>query len=80
MVSIIKIRLLKVKCMSFVNNLNFLTSSDFISKMRKILKIERKIILKWGAGNFVIYDMDKTKIILFSKACHQKLEKQLSET
>ena len=69
-----------ITCVLFVDDLGFLTSSYSISIVEKLLEKAGKITLEWGANNSVTYDMNKTEAVLFSKACHQKVAKQISET
>ena len=47
--------------------------------MEKLLEKAGKITLEWGANNSVTYNMGKSEVVLFSKAHHQKLAKQISE-
>lgn len=46
-------------------------------KLRKTLKKARKINLNWEITNSVMYDINKTEAILFSKARYQKLNNHL---
>ena len=80
MFSQIEERLPGVTCVSFVDDLGFLTSGRSISIVGKLLEKAGKIALEWGGNNSVTYDMSKTEVVLFSKARHQKLVKQISET
>lgn len=48
-----------------------------LMKLRKTLKKARKINLNWEITNSVMYDINKTEAILFSKARYQKLNNQL---
>ena len=55
-------------CLSFINNLGFLTADQSVSKIAKILEKVGWIAIEWGANNAVIYNTSKTKAVLFSKA------------
>ena len=63
MFSTIEEKLPDVMCVSFVDDLGFLTSSHSISKVGKLLEKAGKIALEWGASNSVTYDMNKTEAI-----------------
>ena len=80
MFSQIESRLPQVTCLSFMDDLSFLTAGNSIWEIKKTLKEVRKIALDWGENNVVTYDIGKTEAILFSKARNQKLTKQLSKT
>lgn len=49
-------------------------------KIKKILEKTGKVTLDWGIHNVVIYDINKTKAMLFFKARKKKLLKQLIAT
>lgn len=63
-----------------VDNFGFLMAAYNIGEVRKTLKKAGKITLDWRANNSIIYDINKTEVIFFSKAQHQKLANQLVET
>lgn len=66
---------------SFVDDLAFLISDHSIKKLLAIL-LEKgeKITLECGTNNSVRYDISKIEAILFSKACHPKLNRKIAET
>ena len=74
---IIEKQLPHVICMSFIDDLGFLIADRSINKIAKTLEKVRRIALKWGANNAVIYNTSKTKAVLFSKTYWQKLAKLL---
>ena len=76
----IESRLPQVTCLSFMDDLGFLTAGHSVWEITKTLEEAGKIALDWGENNAVTYDISKTEAILFSKARNQKLTKQLSET
>ena len=75
--SIIEEQLPHVTCVSFIDDLGFLTADRSISKIAKTLEKVGRIALEWGANNAVTYDTSKTEAVLFSKARRQKLAKLL---
>lgn len=58
-----------------MDDLYFLTVGYFLFEIQKILKKIGNITLSWETNNAIIYDISKTKIILFSKIKNQKLIK-----
>ena len=64
----------------FDNDLGFIVSGILVKEMAKILKKIERIVLKWGEKNAVTYDITKTKLVLFFRACQQHLNQQLRET
>ena len=76
----IETRLPQITCLSFMDDLSFLTAGYSVPEIKKALEEAGSIALGWGTNNAVTYDISKTKAILFSKARNQKLIKQLSET
>ena len=75
--SIIEEQLPHVTCVSFVDDLGFLTADRSISKIAKTLQKVGRIALEWGANNAVTYDTRKTEAVLFSRARRPKLAKLL---
>ena len=75
--SVVEKQLLNVTCVSFVDDLGFITADRSISKIAKTVEKAGHIVLEWGANNAVTYDMSKTEAILFSKARRQKLTRLL---
>ena len=71
--SVVEKQLLDVTHVSFVEDLGFITANRSISKIASTLEKAGRIVLEWGINNVVTYDMNKTKVVLFSKACRQKL-------
>lgn len=61
----------------FIDNLRFLTIDQIVSKIAITLEKVGQIALKWRVNNAVIYKINKTQAILFSKARQQKLTKLL---
>lgn len=51
----------------FIDNISFKALSVFIKKIAKVLEKVNKIILQWGKKNAIIYNINKTKFVLFSK-------------
>lgn len=74
---VIKEQLLYIIYISFIDNLDFLITNQFISKIGKILEKMGQIPLEWGADNAIIYNISKIKPVLFSKAYQQKCVKLL---
>lgn len=72
--------LLDIIYVSFVDNLRFIISDCIINKIVKLLVKVRKIALEWDIDKVVIYNISKTKAVLFSKVWHQKLTRQLLQT
>lgn len=66
-----------VTCVSFVDDLGFITADRSISKIAKTLEKAGNIVLEWRANNTVIYGISKTEAVLFSKARQQKLTRLL---
>ena len=64
----IESRLPRVTCLLFMDDLGFLSAGNSIIEIKKILEKAGKITLNWGMRNAVIYDISKTKAMLFSKA------------
>ena len=73
MFSVVEEQLPNVTCVSFVDDLGFITADRSISKIAEILEKAGHMMLEEGANNAVIYDMSKTEAALFSKAYRQKL-------
>lgn len=73
-------KLPNIICVSFVDNLAFLTSDSSINKVATLLEKAGKIALQWGTSNSVTYDMSKTEAILFSQARWAKRARQIAET
>ena len=75
--SIIEDQLPQITCLSFIDDLGFLTADRSVSKIAKTLEKVGQIALEWGANNAVTYDTSKTEAVLFSRARRQKLTKLL---
>ena len=76
----IESRLPEVICLSFMDDLGFLSSDNSVIEIRKILEKSGKMTLTWGKRNVVTYDIGKTEAVLFFKARKQKLLEQLIAT
>lgn len=63
-----------------MDDLRFLAAGNSVIEIKKILEKARKITINWGTRNTVIYNISKTKTMLFFKARKQKLLKQLIAT
>ena len=74
----IESRLPQVTCLLFIDDLGFLAAGNSIIEIKKILEKAEKITLNWRTHNAVIYDISKTKAMLFSKAKKKKLLEQLT--
>lgn len=66
--------------LSFVDDLGFIASGASVKEIVKIFEKMGKIVLEWGEKNTVTCDMAKTELVLFSRACRQRLNQQLRET
>ena len=66
--------------MSFIDDLGFIASEVSAKEIAKTLEKVRKIVLKWGEKNAMTYDTVKTELVLFSRACQQRLNQQFQET
>ena len=77
--SAVEAKLSNVTCVSFVDDLAFLTSDYFINKIATMLEKPGKIALQWGTSNSVTYDMSKTVAILFFNARWPKLVRQIAK-
>lgn len=62
----IEYQLLSVICLLFIDDLGFLSVSNSVMKIKKILEKTGKTTLDWGTRNAVIYDISKTKAMQFS--------------
>lgn len=51
----------------FVNELEFITLSNSIKELIKILKNVTKVILEWENLNVVTYNISKSKVVVFLK-------------
>ena len=71
--SVVEEQLPNVTCLSFVDDLEFITADRSVSKIAKTLEKAGHIVLEWGANNAVKYDLSKTEAFFFSKARRQKL-------
>ena len=75
--SVVEKQLPNVTCVSFVDDLGFITADQSLNKIAKTLEKAGRIVLEWGVNNAVTYDMSKTEAVLFSKARRQKLTRLL---
>ena len=66
--------------LSFIHDLEFIASESSIQEIFKTLEKIALLIFWCGLTNVVIYNISKTKAILFSKSHSQQLNKQLRET
>ena len=80
MFSQIEKKLPSITCILFIDNLGVLILDCSISIVKQLLGKAGKISLEWGGNNLVIYNMSKTKAILFFKTGYQKLIKQILDT
>ncbi len=69
----IQSRLPQITCLSFVDDLGFLTAGNSVIEIKKTLEKAGKITLEWETRNAVTYDISKTEAILFSRARKQRL-------
>ena len=65
--SIVEASLPKVTCVSFVDDLGFITSDRSLSKETRLLEKVGQIALEWGPDNAVTYDRVKRKQYCFLK-------------
>lgn len=61
----------------FINDLKFIVPKILVQKIFKMLEMVVLSVLWWGFINVVIYNILKTKAVLFSKSHYQQLNKQL---
>ena len=76
----IESRLPQFTCLSFMDDLGFLTAGNSVMEIKKIQEKAGKITIDWRAYNAITYNISKTKAMLFSKARKQKLLEQLTAT
>ena len=58
----------QIICLSFIDDLGFLTAGNSVMEIKKILEKAGKITINWETRNAVIYNINKTEAMLFSKA------------
>ena len=68
-----------VTSLSFVDNLGFIASSSSVKEISQTIEKLVFTVLHWGSTNAIIYDISKTKAVLFSKSHRQRLSRQLRE-
>lgn len=68
----------KLRSISFIDKLRFLTSNNFIKEIAASFKIKGEIVLRWGLLNAITYDIHKTEAILFSNTCSQNVKKEIA--
>lgn len=59
---------LAIMSLLFMDNLGFLMSRYSVKKLSKILEQVAMVVLEWWKSNIFIYDVAKSKAILFSKS------------
>ena len=69
----IESRLPQITYLSFTDDLGFLVAGNSAIKIQKLLEKARKFTLDKEIRNAVIYDINRTKTMLFFKAKKQKL-------
>ncbi len=63
--------------LSFMDDFRFLACGKFAQNVAKILQLVGKKVIELGQKFAVIYEMDKTEAVLFSKAQPQNLADQI---
>ncbi len=58
----------QVTCLLFIDNLGFLTDSNSVIKIKKMLEKAGKIAFDWSTHNAIMYNIGKIEVMLFSRA------------
>lgn len=69
---------LGISYLLFIDDVGFIAFRCLVKELTNILGQLAKVILEWGKSNAVIYDIAKTKVVLFSKSHCQRLNKQIN--
>lgn len=75
----IKKKSVQIVFLLFINNLEFITSQILVKEIAKTLDKSSKFVSEWEAKNAVIYDIVKTKLVLFFQIQQQHKNQQLQE-